>query len=217
MEGVHDLGGMQGFGPIEVDHENHVVLKHWEDRMWAVSRNTGAADWTVDWWRHITERLPPEVYLNIPYFEKWMLTYATGFVTSGLFTVEEIISGHTTQKDRPPPARNVPDTLELIRTGNSSTREAVEKPPVFASGQQVRTLTDVPADHTRLPRYARGRTGTILAHHGAYVFPDLNARGIREHDHLYTVIFSAHSLWGESAAEHDTVRLDLWERYFVQT
>ena len=74
MDGVHDLGGMQGFGPVKVDHENHVQMAEWEDRMWALSRNLFHPDWTIDWWRHIIERLPPEVYLNIPYFEKWMLT-----------------------------------------------------------------------------------------------------------------------------------------------
>jgi nitrile hydratase len=217
MDGVHDLGGMQGFGPIKVDHGNHVDLADWEDRMWALSRNLSHPDWTIDWWRHIIERLPPEVYLNIPYFEKWMLTYTTGFITSGEFTADELLSGSPAKPIVQPAIKTVEDVIEIVRTVSTSTRSELATKPRFDIGQTVTTVQDISADHTRLPRYARGRTGKIVAYRGAYLLADAYAKGISKHEHHYTAAFTARELWGESASEHDTVRLDLWESYFVQT
>lgn len=217
MDGVHDLGGMQGFGPVKVDHENHVQMAEWEDRMWALSRNLFHPDWTIDWWRHIIERLPPEVYLNIPYFEKWMLTYTAGFITSGTFTADELLSGTPTERLAPPPAKNVADVVEIVRTVATSTRSELTTKPRFEVEQAVTTVRDISADHTRLPRYARGRTGKIVAYRGAYLLADAYAKGISKHEHHYTAAFTARELWGDSASEQDTVRLDLWESYFVQT
>lgn len=217
MDGVHDLGGMQGFGPVDVDHGGHVQMAEWESRMWAISRTTGAPDWTIDWWRHIIERLPPDVYLTIPYFEKWMLTYSTGFITSNIVIAEEVVSGHAAQPALTPAEFSLADVLDQLRNGASSTREEISDPPRFKVGETVTTVVDVPVNHTRLPRYARGRRGEIIAHRGAYILADLNAHGIQKHEHHYTVAFAAQELWGPAASARDTVRLDLWESYFVQT
>ncbi|EEE35773.1 nitrile hydratase, beta subunit [Rhodobacteraceae bacterium KLH11] len=218
MDGIHDLGGMQGFGPVDVDHGGHVTMADWENRMWAIARTTGAPDWTVDWWRHITERLPPHVYLDVPYFEKWMLTYTTGFITSGVFSAEDLLADRDPTANSPDaPRHDLTEVLEQLRNGTSSTRKDIPDAPRFTVGQPVRTQADVYADHTRLPRYARGRTGTIIAHHGAYLLPDLNARGVKKHEHHYTVSFTAKELWGAEASAVDTVKLDLWESYLVQT
>ena len=86
--------------------------------------------------------------------------------------------------------------------------------PAFKSGDAVRALNLNPTGHTRLPRYARGRTGVIDRHHGAHVFPDTNAHSLGEDPrHLYSVRFSARELWGEAANPTDSVYLDLWEPY----
>jgi nitrile hydratase len=90
----------------------------------------------------------------------------------------------------------------------------VNTPPRFAVGQAVRAKKINPTNHTRLPRYARGNVGLVDCIHGAHVFPDGNAhfRGEKP-QHLYSVRFSARELWGEAAAERDTVYIDLWEDY----
>jgi len=208
MDGVHDLGGMQGFGPVDVDYGGHVQMADWENRMWAIARSTGAPDWTVDWWRHITERLPPDVYLSIPYFEKWMLTYTTGFITSDVFSADDILGPRVSDAPASQPTRyDLTDVLKQLRSGTSSTRKDIPETPRFEVGQTVLARRDVDV--------ARGRKGTIIAHHGAYLLPDLNAGGIKKHEHHYTVSFAAQELWGKDASSRDTVKLDLWDSYFV--
>jgi nitrile hydratase len=86
--------------------------------------------------------------------------------------------------------------------------------PRFAIGQRVRARNAQPEGHTRLPRYARGKIGTILRHHGGHVLPDAGAHGKGDApQHLYTVSFAARELWGEAANARDSVNLDLWESY----
>ena len=101
----------------------------------------------------------------------------------------------------------------ILRKGGPSERE-IEEAPRFSIGQQVRTSTSSPRGHTRLPLYARGRTGEVLLRHGAHVLPDSNAHFRGENpQHLYAVRFSARELWGPEAAPRDSVTLDLWESY----
>jgi hypothetical protein len=71
-----------------------------------------------------------------------------------------------------------------------------------------------PVTHTRLPRYAWGRAGTIHRDHGVFAFMDTNAYGLGDKpQHLYSVRFSARELWGEQAAPQDAVYLDLYDDY----
>jgi len=87
-------------------------------------------------------------------------------------------------------------------------------PPAFAEGDTVRARNLNPPGHTRLPRYARGHVGVVVALHGAHVFPDSHAHGKGEDPHpLYTVRFTATELWGAAANPRDSVCLDLWEPY----
>lgn len=182
--------------------------------MWAIAQTCKADDWTTDWWRHITERIDPPVYLTIPYFEKWMLTYSTGFVTSGLVKADEVIAGRSLTPGKAPAAQSVADVLSAVRSGGRMTTWTAPNAPAFSVGQPMQTKRDITADHTRLPAYAQGRKGTVFAYHGPVPLPDLNAKGISTPDHLYTVVFNAQELWGASANAQDTVRLDLWESYF---
>ncbi|MEO0991683.1 MAG: SH3-like domain-containing protein, partial [Pseudomonadota bacterium] len=89
--------------------------------------------------------------------------------------------------------------------------------PAFSEGDTVVTVAHVDARHTRLPRYARDRQGTVLAYRGAHLFADTSAEGREEPQHLYTVEFPATELWGPSADPKDSVTLDLWESYFVRS
>jgi hypothetical protein len=70
-----------------------------------------------------------------------------------------------------------------------------------------------PTGHTRLPRYARGRSGIVHANRGVFGFADSNARGDGAcPQHLYTVAFAGEELWGKNGRK-DTVLLDLWDNY----
>ena len=82
----------------------------------------------------------------------------------------------------------------------------------------MRTRNIDPAGHTRLPRYAHGKTGVIVRDHGVYIFPDSNAHFRGENPQpLYSVRFAARELWGEAAPPRDAVCIDLWEEYLEPT
>jgi nitrile hydratase subunit beta len=101
----------------------------------------------------------------------------------------------------------------LLALGVVSGRD-VPAAPHFKVGEQVRARNINPTGHTRLPRYARGKLGTIERDHGVFVFPDTNAQFLGEKpQHVYSVRFAARELWGEQAAPRDTVNLDLWDDY----
>jgi len=86
--------------------------------------------------------------------------------------------------------------------------------PKFKEGEHVRARNINPVGHTRLPRYARGKAGTIERDHGVFVFPDTNAHFLGEKpQHVYSVRFSARELWGDQAVPQDAVYLDMWDDY----
>ena len=96
----------------------------------------------------------------------------------------------------------------------STARRDVRVAPRFQAGQRVRSRNIHPAGHTRLPRYARGKFGTIARDHGVFVFPDTNAHSLGENpQHVYSVRFAARELWGEQAKPQDSVYIDLWDDY----
>jgi nitrile hydratase len=215
MNNVHDLGGMHGFGAIPIEKDEPVFHSKWEARAMAITLAMGAwGRWNIDASRHARERLDPLEYLRLTYYERWIAALADLMVEKGLVTLEELESGLPapgSAKARPPLTAD--KVAEVLHCGSPVERE-VEAPPRFRIGERVRASRASPEGHTRLPRYARGAEGEIILHHGAHVFPDSNAHFKGEApQHLYTVCFSARSLWGESAAPGDSVTLDLWESY----
>jgi nitrile hydratase subunit beta len=214
MNGVHDMGGMHGMGPIQYEKNEPVFHARWESRVFALNSALGAwRKWNVDAWRHDIELLPPADYLRLSYYEKWFAALEKRVVKYGLVTKEEVESGHAAAgSTKAAPAL----TLEMARTinrGIPSSKDASVL-PLFQVGQHVRTRNTHPSGHTRLPRYARGKTGQILRDHGVYSFPDTNAQYQGEkRQHVYSVRFAARELWGEQASARDFVHLDLWDDY----
>ena len=106
------------------------------------------------------------------------------------------------------------DVVGKVLSKGSSARREVDRPPGFEVGEMVRVRNINPTDHTRVPRYTRGRSGTIDRVHGAFVFPDSNAAGEGENpQYCYSVRFTARELWGPGAAPGDAVYVDLWDAY----
>jgi nitrile hydratase len=107
-------------------------------------------------------------------------------------------------------AENVEDTLRRSR----GARVDIDVPAKFEAGARVLTRNIHPLGHTRLPRYARGRHGTIACDHGVFIFPDAHASGEgKKPQHLYSVHFTAGELWGAQASARDGIYLDLWDDY----
>jgi nitrile hydratase len=136
-------------------------------------------------------------------------------VKHGLVTQEEIDTGKPapgSQKATPP--LTVANSAPMAAQRPSYTRPNADAKARFKVGDRVRARKINPTGHTRLPRYARGREGTIERHHGIFVFPDTNAHFQGEQpQHLYSVRFRAQELWGDSASPRDSVYLDLWDSY----
>jgi nitrile hydratase subunit beta len=215
MNGVHDMGGEQGMGPIQYEKDEPVFHASWEGRVYAINRTLGAwRKWNLDASRHGVELLPPADYFRMSYYERWLTRLIDISIKTGLLTREEAESGKPapgSSKAAPPiTAANV----EAAATIRASARRSEAVAPRFAVGQLVRARNMNPVGHTRLPRYVRARTGTIERDHGVFLFPDTNAHFLGEKpQHVYSVRFSARELWGNEARLEDSVHLDLFDDY----
>jgi nitrile hydratase beta subunit len=215
MNGVHDMGGMQGFGPIRPEKTEPVFHARWEGRMQAIWSALGTwRKWNGDFGRQAREFLPPAEYLALKYFQLRYAQVVELLAGSGMATRAEIENGRPakgTQKAVPPlTAGNV---AAWFANGNPKRRD-VAIAPKFQAGQRVRARNINPPTHTRLPRYVRGKLGIIERDHGVFVFPDSNAQGLGEKpQHVYSVRFAARELWGEQAPPKDTVIVAMWDDY----
>jgi nitrile hydratase len=215
MNGVHDMGGMDGFGKVEAEANEPTFHETWEGRVMAMVRAIAAnGGLNIDAQRFARETLPPTVYLTSSYYQKWFLALERMMIERGMIGADEIEQGHSLRQS-PPLKRgtfSVKD-VERVRTRSSFYREP-QASPGFVVGERVRTKNINPVTHTRLPRYARGRTGVIERINGCHVFPDTNAQGQGENPQwLYTVVFSGRELWGDEADPTLKVSIEAFEPY----
>ena len=213
MNSIHDLGGMHGFGAVDAERDEPPFHEPWEGRAGGLLEvMTFPAGFTVDRFRYLRETLRPDLYLTQNYYEQWIYIAEQALLEAGMISARELASGKGATSERTDAMR--PDAVwAFLHDRAPSERDSVDAPR-FAIGQSVRTRNLHPTGHTRLPRYARGKTGRIVRHHGAHVLPDASAHGQGDvAQHLYTVRFAARELWGASANPRDSVHLDLWESY----
>ncbi|MEM8647279.1 MAG: nitrile hydratase subunit beta [Pseudomonadota bacterium] len=214
MDGPHDLGGKEGFGPIVTDEAEEPFHYDWEGRMWGISRCSGAPGVTIDWWRHVRELIEPVDYLTRPYYDSWAQTELATYIDAGVITLDEVKAGRSaTQKERTARVISAAEAVAQDGASRSSYERTIDAAPRFAPGDQVVTKPFTQTHHTRLPAYARGKPGTVHAHHGAHVFADENAKGNDVAQHIYSVVFEAKDLWPEAGDRRDRIFLDLWESY----
>lgn len=230
MNGLHDMGGMHCFGPVVQDADEQHFHHEWERRVFAlvVTMGTGGV-WNIDASRFVRESLPPEIYLSGGYFRIWLEAFQILLTRGGLLTEKDLAQpglAHTSVKRSEMPAavgasidrpfrKIAADEVEPLFSKGWSAERPLTAAARFAVGDRVRTINQHPAGHTRLPRYARGRAGTINAIHGPHVFPDTNACFAGEQPQwLYSVKFEAGELWGAQTTA-SCVFLDCWESYLL--
>jgi len=218
MNGVHDMGGMQCFGPIEQEVDEPLFHQAWERRAFALTLALGTSGcWNIDASRFVRESLPPVLYLEGGYYRVWLEALQQLLHRANLVSAAELSSGQaqpTAATPSPFKRLEAESVGPLFARGWPSTREA-RSPARFAMGDSVRTINHHPATHTRLPRYARGRTGTVHAIRGVHVFPDTNAVFAGEQpDWLYSIRFEASELWGPDSTA-SCVYLDCWQSYLI--
>jgi nitrile hydratase beta subunit len=210
MNGIHDMGGMHGFGAVVVEADEPVFHHRWEGRVFAMASQR--PDRNIDAGRHSLERLDPVAYLKDGYYGRWLAAMERTLINLGVLTPVEIaarVRALPKRKRRPQTARRVD-----WRPQPRSSIRAVPTQPAFALGQAVRTKNHQPPGHTRLPAYARCRAGVVARVHPAMVFPDDHAHGRGENpQYVYTVRFAAAELWGDAAEPGTCVHLDLFESY----
>ena len=219
MDGIHDLGGMHGFGPVEREENEPPFHGRWEAVVVAIeAAGLGGGLYNIDEFRHGIERMDPAHYLGSSYFEHWLDGIARVLDEKGVVGAGELEARTRLLRERPDAPLPAPPAGAAAAAGRRSESETSFRPPAgppkFAMGAVVTTRTIHPAGHTRLPRYARGKRGVIDAHRGCHVFPDTHAHGLGEQpQHVYSVRFEARELWGDAAEPNQRVYIDLWESY----
>jgi nitrile hydratase subunit beta len=215
MNGIHDLGGMHGMGAV-ITEENEPPFHHeWERRTFSLFASLFVGGhFNVDMFRHAIERMNPAHYLEESYYEHWMHAFETLLLEKGVITPEELAGiQQPGEASADIPVLRQEMVQAVIMTG-ASARVETDIPASFRAGDRVRAKNINPAGHTRLPRYVRGKTGTIVIDHGVFITPDTVAHGLGDHpQHVYSVSFDATELWGKNAPAKDTVRIDLWDDY----
>jgi nitrile hydratase subunit beta len=209
MNGVHDVGGMQDMGPVQIEKNEPVFHAPWEGRVYAIRQVIGRKlNWNGYTFRYQRQLIPAADHLRMSYYERWFVGMIELLVKTGVVTRQEVESGRRAAGSpanyQPPPA--------------APAREEAPLPPRFKVGQRVRTRNINPITLTQLPRYARGRIGMIERDRGVFSFPDTAAHGLGDNpQHVYSIRFAARELWGEQAAPQDSVYLDLWDSHLETT
>jgi nitrile hydratase beta subunit len=214
VNGVHDMGGMHGFGPVAPEPNEPVFHGDWEARVLALNRALGyARAWNIDMSRAAIEKLPPDIYLTRSYYAKWALRMERLLLDLELVDADEIAAGRALRSGKALSRKlNAADVAQALTRG--SFGRAPRAPARFKAGERVRTRNIHPVTHTRLPRYARGRVGIIECVRGYHVFPDSSAIGQGENPQwLYTLRFEGRELWGEGGDPNLKVSIEAFEPY----
>jgi Nitrile hydratase beta subunit len=107
-----------------------------------------------------------------------------------------------------------PEIVPGLLAQGASARVAAHVAPRFRAGDRILMRNHNPLTHTRLPGYLRGKHGTIEQDYGVFAFPDTHAHGLSEKpQHCYSVRFTARELWGPTASDRDTARVDVFDDY----
>lgn len=223
MNGVHDMGGMEGLGALEIEPDEPWFHHEWERRVLALTLATGfLGEWNIDMSRHARERMPGADYLAATYYEKWLAGLERLLVERRLVSQAEL-DARRDGADAPveriahPRVLAAANVERLLKKGGTARVDAGAKdhaPARFVAGDRVLARNINPTGHTRLPRYARGRAGVVDRDHGVFVFADTHAMGLGpQPQHLYSVRFAARELWGVDAGERDAVYVDLWDTH----
>jgi len=215
MNGAHDMGGVHGFGPVVPEADEPTFHAEWEGRVFALTLAAGrAGQWNIDMGRFARENRPPADYLAKSYDEIWLAGLEAMLAERGLVSADEINAGRPLGEPKKVDGILQHGAVEAAFSRGRPTERAARVPARFRIGDRVRAKNIHPTTHTRLPRYVRGRPGTIERLCGYHVFPDTNALGQGENPQwLYTVRFDARDLWGPEADQMLKVSVDAWEPY----
>lgn len=205
MDGIHDLGGMSGFGAVEVEPDEPVFHEPWQAVTFALNALGVAVlrAYNVDEYRHSVERMDPRHYLAASYYERMLTGVTTLLVEKGVVTQAELEASAGGRVPLSGPAA-------AVGTGVLAEHDGAR----FAVGDEVVVRDMHPPGHTRAPRYLRGKRGGVIHVAPRFSLPDAAAHGMPARaEHTYHVRFHARELWAEAAGSNEVVIVDLWESY----
>jgi nitrile hydratase beta subunit len=228
MNGIHDVGGMDGFGPVVREENEPVFHEAWEGRLRAIHQLVMRKHkaYHLDESRYYVERIHPVYYLSASYYQLWLLRTERQLIDKGILTEEEIRAREA--ELRPGyqsastllPYRKVLDLVYSDKrayvhsTIDTAVKNESDVIPGFSTGMTVRVKQMSPLGHNRAPRYVRGKRGVIEAIHGTFALPDVKVEnGTDLYQTVYRVRFDAQELWGEDASPQDKVYIEMWEDY----
>jgi len=205
MDGVHDVGGLDGFGPVDAPASEPVFHEDWERRVFRLNLAVGMGlRPTGGRFRHSIERMDPAHYLGSSYYEHWLTGAASFLVEKGVVSTEEL-------------EERAGGRFPISRPDRGAAPEVGDKTEAgFKVGDNVRVREWHPLGHTREPRYGQGKVGTVVRVDGAFNLPDVEAHEDRKVlNPTYSVRFSADELWGEGG-DGSAIHVDLWEHYLEE-
>jgi nitrile hydratase len=215
VNGIHDLGGMHGLGPVHAEPNEPVFHHEWERRAFALTMAAGfLGRWNIDMGRDAREQMPPGEYLATTYYEHWLYGLERLLVDKGLCTPDELAAMRPQGPAQGITPLRETDVPRALRNRRAARMYAHLAAPRFKAGDRVRTKNLNPTGHTRLPRYARDKVGVVDRDHGVFIFADAHAAtGTKEPQRCYSVRFEGRELWGPDAGPRDAIYIDLFEPY----
>lgn len=227
MDGIHDTGGMDGYGPVQYQQNEPVFHYEWEGRVLSI------LTWMhlkgISWWdksRFFREMMGNENYVNElrnSYYTHWLSAAERLLVAANVITEQERV--HRVQeiqaglyKDRKPSKAFDPAEIDrAIEELNKPKSLVLPGPePSYKVGDRVLVKNMNPSGHTRCPKYVRNRIGEIVMSHGPQIYPESSSAGLGDDPRpLYTVAFASTDLWGDDGNPKDKIYVDLWEPYLT--
>jgi len=227
MDGIHDTGGKNGYGPVGYQATEPVFHEEWEGRAFAILgylHAQGISNWDKSRW--FRETMGNENYVNElekSYYSHWLNAVERLLVSEGVITEEERSERVQAIRDgsyKEPTPEHAADELgeQAVEDLQKPKSLRLEGPtPSFSEGDEVVVQPMNPSGHTRSPGYLRGHRGRVLTSHGPQSYPDSKSAGLGDDPRpLYTVGFEAREVWGDDGGPRDMIYADLWEPYLTR-
>jgi nitrile hydratase len=212
VNGIYDLGGMDGFKLPQRD-QGRVLKEEWERQVWGLLLGSNIPGVGAN-----IQDIPPALYLSMPYYARWLYAREQSLLASGLVTEEELRNpdGPITMPTIPNFQPASPEEAVARLKQDASSQQKATMKPLFSVGQTVTVKNEHPAWSTRVPRYVRGRRGVVQKDHGVYPFRDAVPNyAQRRLQHLYTLRFTGRDLWGCRGHLKDRIFVELWDDHLT--